>query len=131
MRILTADAQPVVRENGGHYRAFVERLAQTYWNAPVNWSVHGSVMAYVNQSAWAAACPFCPNHQVVEPGQPFFCVNCMMQGNGFLAMAVSFPPNRAEIEAILLKRRSPNTRNWLLGETADDLRRENWTHGEA
>src|SRR5215207_8414731 len=128
MKIKTANDQPLVRTMGG-YRTFVECLVGERWQQSVNWTTHGEVPAYVNRSAWAVNCPFCAGALAAEPGEPFFCPDCTMQGNGFMAMAVLWPDARGEIEALLVRRDDPNTRNWLTGETADDLARENAERG--
>ena len=49
-----------------------------------------------------------------------------LRGSG---LAVLWPDARVEIEALLVKRDDPNTRNWLIGETVDDLARENAERG--
>jgi len=42
---------------------------------------------------------------------------------------VYFPKEWEEIEHVLMKRGDPQTRNWLVSETLDDLRLENKEHG--
>jgi hypothetical protein len=128
MRIKTAQDQVIVKSMGG-YRAFVERLVGERWAMGVNWATQGEAPAYVNRSAWAVNCPFCAGALAAEPGEPFFCPDCAMQGNGFRAMAVLWPEARDEIEALLVRRDDPNTRNWLIGETVGDLARENAERG--
>jgi hypothetical protein len=130
VRIKTAN-ESVVVQRLGDYRAFVEYMVAGRWDARVNWTVSPRVTAraYVLRSAWVADCPTCAGNMVVEPGEPYFCPDCAMQGNGFQACAVVWPEQWAEIERLLLARPDPNTRNWLIGETLDDLARENAEHG--
>jgi len=127
MRIKSAKDQFSVQKAGG-YRQFVELHSARRWQTGVNWEVRGIVAAEIHRSAWVVSCPFCRNAQVAEFGEPFFCVDCVMQGNGFKAMGIIFPENIDKIERILLKRPDPNTRNWLLGETIEQLIAENIDH---
>lgn len=131
MQIRTASQQSSVIKAGG-YRRYVERLVRDLWPgaAPVNWETRGVVYAYVNRSSWAVNCPFCRDALVAQPGEPFYCRNCLMQANGGYAREVYFPDERAEIERILLLRANPDTRNWAPHETVDDLKAENLEHGE-
>lgn len=129
MKIRIAGDLQSVSDAGG-YRPYVERLVRQRWpGAGVTWAIQGTVHTYVNRSLWAVDCPFCAGAMPAQPDEPFFCPDCLMQGNGFKAMAVEWPDERAAIEALLVKRNDPNTRNWLVGETADDLARENAEHG--
>jgi hypothetical protein len=62
-----------------------------------------------------------------EDDQRFFCVEC---GNAAVEgkwIAVKWPKNRPEIEEIL-KVRPKDNQNWLIGETAAALRKENQEH---
>lgn len=74
-------------------------------------------------------CPFCAGAQVIEPGEPFCCVDCVMSGNEGYSMDVVYPEERAEIERILMLRPNPLNRNWLPHETIADLIAENLEHG--
>lgn len=131
MIIRTASQQAAVRRAGG-YRRFVEQCAAARWAgmACVNWEQRGEVRAYVARSSWRVDCPWCREAIVAEPGEGFFCPNCMMVANEGKAAAVVFPAEREEIERALLMRVDPETRNWLLHETVEDLLRENLEHGE-
>lgn len=130
MRILTANQQQAVIMAGG-YRKFVEREAFMRWHAHVNWQPQGAVRAEVCASSWRVKCPYCADALVAEPGEMFYCVNCCMQGNGGKAMKVIWPEPalRAGIEAVLLCRVAPETRNWLPHESLTELIRENLEHG--
>ena len=138
MIIRTASQQIPVQTHGG-YRSFVQHcldirwseaarrnsaLRHILWEAPA-----GEVKAEVARSDWRAGCPFCPSFIVAEPGEPFFCPDCAMQGNDFKPMTVVFPEARAEIEQILAARQDPMTRNWT-NETVTELQAENAAHGE-
>ena len=130
-KIRTARDSAAVRKHGGSYQKFVEQVAQSNWEAKIDWSINESVsvLAEVNNSSWIVACPFCSGAILHEPGAPFYCPQCMMEAINCKACYVVYPENRAEIEAILMMRDDPATRNWKAYETADDLRRENIEHG--
>ena len=128
-RIRTAKDMPIVQRFGGN-KGFVEGLVKQRWGADtvINWSTEGAVQAEINRSNWVVRCSLCNGAQVIEPGEPFFCVDCLMTLNNRQAMAIVMPEDRAKIEAILVKR-PPDNRNWLIGETVIDLELENIEHG--
>lgn len=130
--ILTANQQQVVRRTAnGDYRLWVKRTIEDRWPGQrVVWETRGHVVrAWVNRGDWVANCPHCPGSQIVEPGQPFYCIDCRMIGNEGYAQKIWFPGARRAIEAILSLRPNPMTRNYLMGETVDGLRAENIEHG--
>lgn len=131
MRINEANDLQNVRQHGG-YRAWVQKLLRLRWGwtKPLLWSEpKGETRAYVLRSNWVADCPHCNSTSVVQPGNVFYCPDCGMQGNALKPAALIMPAARADIEATLLKRPDPVTRNWLLTETVVDLQRENAEHG--
>lgn len=129
MKILTASEHYSVQKSGG-YRRFVEMTTTKRWStARVNWQTRGKVPAWIGRSFWRVDCPYCREAVVAEPGQPFFCPNCLMVSNGGMAMEVIFPPERADIERLLLLRPIPENRNWLPGESVGHLIIENIEHG--
>jgi len=130
-KIRRAGDQESVRQFGGNYRAFVAHVCKANWNGTPNWRLRGNAYADITNSAWRVVCPICDNPIIHEPGEPFFCPNCMMEGNDGFAMTVVYPENYAEIEAVLMKRPDPKTRNWLHAkkETVADLIKENEAHG--
>lgn len=81
----------------------------------------------VNAGRWLFDCPICRasgNHaaSLVTPGLPTgVCLTCGAE------FRMAFPPERGEIERILMLRPKPN-RNWD-GETPEELRAENRAHG--
>lgn len=92
-------------------------------------------VARVSGSCWIVDCPsgdggaeFVNFDELL-----FFCCGCRNEAWAHKPVRVKVPPSqqRARIEAVLLKRADPRTRNWLPGETLDDLKVENVTHGEA
>ena len=128
--IRTANDQPSVRAAGG-YRRFIAKLVAQRWRRQLpNWDVRGAVSAEIVRSSWRVSCPFCASATVAEPGEPFFCPDCMMAGNNGLAMLVIMPEEREQIERILNMRPVPETRNWLPHESVDDLIVENIEHGD-
>lgn len=115
----------------GGYRPFVERECLMRWNARPRWEVSGEPLrAWVCRSDWRADCDVCGDNLAVEPGEPFFCCNCLNAQNDGLARPVLWPDNRSEIESLLSRRVIPATRNWMITETIDDLRAEQLAHGE-
>jgi hypothetical protein len=71
---------------------------------------------------------------VVDPGQPdqgFFCFGCYNIIHTGLPRRVTYPVDevRGRVEALLLARPDPSTRNWLPSETVEDLAIENIAHG--
>lgn len=130
MQIRTATDHEIVRKSGG-YRAFVLRAARARWPRvqAVNWTAQGTVAAFVLRSNWVVQCPTCPEALLAEPGEPFWCPNCLNVSNGGQALTALFPEDRTEIERLLLLRPAPENRNWLAGETVAQLAAENAAHG--
>ena len=96
----------------------------------------GQVLAEINHGRWIANCPNpdCGGALVVTAADPIFlCTECGNETNDGKPFNVVLPPNRAAIEAELMKRpllaRKPKARNWKPGETVADLRRENRERG--
>lgn len=133
MIIRMAKEQAAVREANG-YRNFVRRQVEARWpaaNVPIFWErVQGvPAAAFVQDSSWVVGCPDCSEHIVAQVGEPLFCPNCCNVQNAGAPRPVIFPPNRGAIEAALLRRPVPATRNWLPGEPVEQLRAENAAHG--
>ena len=99
--------------------------------------------AYVNHDRWVADCdtPYCGEAQEVWarffiPDTPdnvtgrwvryrrmeFVCGNC---GKTYL---IGWPADKDLIDAALSRRVVPETRNWLPGETVEELEAENTAH---
>jgi hypothetical protein len=130
MKIKQANEQFAVLEFGG-YRNFITEMIRGRWQNTdlINWTPQGSVKAYVLRSNWVARCPTCRNVMFVQFGEPFYCCDCYMQFNDHHAMNVQYPKQVWEIEQILLMRPNPLNRNWLLGETLEDLISEQQAQG--
>jgi hypothetical protein len=130
--IFTAKQLDSVQRAGG-YRNYVRRQVTARWpgaSVPIWWDrATGDVTAQIIRTYWAVQCPACPEAMIVQPGEPFFCPNCLNAANQGLPLRVVFPPERAALEAVLLKRPVPQTRNWRPGETVEALRAENAAHG--
>lgn len=89
---------------------------------------HEPIKAIVNSGRWLARCPFCAGaERVFESNPVFLCMSCHNKGTAHIK--VEFPEERKEIEAILIKRPDPATRNWEPGETIEFLQQENIEHG--
>ena len=84
------------------YSAWLTKMHQIYQGEDppeVPASITTSVDAFVNAGRWLWECVACNNATVCEVGQSSICVECSTQG----WINVTFPSNRAEIEAELLK----------------------------
>ena len=114
------------------YRGWVERLTRQQWpGSRIDWSiVNGAVHAEIARSHWRACCPYCRGAILIEPNELFFDPDCGMQGNDFKPMAILWPERWKEIEAVLVKRSNPISRNWVFGETIEDLIQQNKDKGE-
>jgi hypothetical protein len=115
----------------GYRAAIVDIITRRYPNAKPNWETRGEVLAEVGNGCWRVRCPHCPGAQVISQGEPFFCVDCMMIPNEGYSMAVVWPENRRDIEAVLLARPLVGNMNFLPGrkETITTLQLENLEHG--
>lgn len=85
----------------------------------------------VNHGRWVIECPAagCGGSQVASfTDRRFLCHNCLNADVGGKWLRVDWPDNWAEIEAALVERPEPSTRNWL-GEPVEFLLHENERHG--
>lgn len=90
----------------------------------------GQVAAEVNAGRWIVRCPDCAGAQLAFENDPhFLCVDCGNQAIGGAWRPVSWPADRAEIEAVLLRRPDRETRSWRPDESVADLHRQNAEHG--
>lgn len=95
------------------------------------------IRARIYASSWIADCLFCANAMPVAITDPrFFCSNPRCQNGGIAAadgraIPVELPEPWAimKIEALLLLRPRPDTRNWARPEHISDLEQENANHG--
>ena len=78
--------------------------------------------AVVNAGRWTTRCPACRGGLIVSPADPV--VICPLCPSPWAT--VEFPPERAELEQLLLqlpgRRLGAPTRNWVPGQTPDDIR---------
>lgn len=87
--------------------------------------------AHISHSRLVALCPNCGGAEAVwrEGPHVMLCANC---GNADIQgrlRTVILPDNLNEIEQLLMQRSNPATRNWLSGETIEELEAENIGHG--
>lgn len=89
----------------------------------------GVVYAEANHGRWIAKCPRpdCTNALALDPGQTAFA--CVAQDGCGQTADVVWPPDPDAIETLLMLRPVPGTRNWLPGETLEQLLEENAAHG--
>ena len=84
--------------------------------------------ARVNHNRWLVDCP-CGAGAAVDLGADPPVARCYE--DGVVHVRVVLPPDRAALEAALLRRPLAATRNWHLNETVADLAAENAAHGVA
>jgi hypothetical protein len=90
---------------------------------------HAGKLAYaeVRQGQWLVSCPYCPGAQYAsKTDHRFFCDECGNNGDGW--STVVWPDVADEIESIVGRRPDRNTRDWLVGETVEQLQDENDAH---
>lgn len=86
--------------------------------------------ARVDANRWIVDCPDCGSAEFAFVADArFLCTNCLNATVGGACRPVAFPRNRQAIEAALLLRPVPRTRDWRPGETVAQLRRENRDNG--
>lgn len=92
-------------------------------------AVPGVAYAEANWGRWVARCPrpWCANAMQLDAGQRMF--SCLGFGGCGYRTDIIWPPDPLMIEAILEMRPVPRTRNWLPGESLEDLIAENAAHG--
>ena len=112
-----------------HPGTLTEFLLKYVTTLPTQTAVTG-IPVEVNHSRWVVNCPFCASAQLASEADPkFFCVACKNAGVGGKWLPVVWPGNRQALEALLAVRPDERTRNWKVGETAQDLARENALRG--
>jgi hypothetical protein len=130
-RIVTYEDWDSWVDKGFGYRAFLEFS----WKGPLppdSQIQPGSINAYINEGRWIADCyAGCGGALLVTPADPwFFCCEC---GSGWYQIVFPGKITRTKIEAELMKRPTiggvPRTRNWIVGETVDQLKVQNLEHG--
>jgi hypothetical protein len=90
-------------------------------------------VARVSGSCWIADCPSGDGGaEFVNFDEPlFFCCRCRNAAWDHKPLQIKVPTvqKRAAIEAVLLNRDDPDTRNWVPGEDVADLKVENLIRG--
>jgi hypothetical protein len=88
-------------------------------------AIPGMVYARVYCGVWIVDCHVCRSALAVPVGTTAAeCWDC-----GELLTPIAWPPDPGGIELLLSHRRVRHTRNWLPGETLEDLLAENAEHG--
>jgi hypothetical protein len=92
------------------------------------WAVPHAV-AYANHGRWVADCPrpWCTNAMQVWPGDEIF--RCSGPDACGIVADLRWPADPAAIEVLLSARPLARNRNWLAGETLEQLVLENGAHG--
>lgn len=83
------------------------------------------VLAYITLGIWRMRC-VCGEAPSTHPDWRLACC----AGCGAIYANVVFPSDRAELEAVLLKRPRVRDRNWLAGWSVADLVAQNVAHGD-
>ena len=127
-----SDYKLFVREHG--YRMWVHKvLRDRGYDLDIPWGApRGKVQAYIHNDAWVAYCPdiTCTGIIIVDEEDPvMFCVDCHNALNNKHPYSIEFK-NKNEVEHLMSLRKNPRTRNWLPGETIEDLMLEQERHGE-
>ena len=91
----------------------------------------GTAVMMISGGAWVVKCPDpnCNGAGLAREDGLFYCVSCYNVSVGHKYLRSTFPPNRQEIEAELVRRPYMNRRNWLPSESVADLQAENLAHG--
>lgn len=94
--------------------------------------VHATMRLYarVNHNRWIVDCPTCKNAEFLWPDERLFM--CQICWNGTFNgqwVSVEVPQQKNIIEQILKTRPAPQNRNWEIGESVQELRRQNRDHG--
>ena len=86
-----------------------------------------TVMAYINEGRWIVDCPTGDGNAlcVSAKDQLFWCSLCGNSTTRGQWLGIEFPPEKTEIERILLLRPMISNRNWRWPETVADLTQEN------
>lgn len=93
-------------------------LAAAPWDAP------DGQAAFIYGGKWIVSCP-CGEIPIASPDwDEARCFQC-----GAIYRALTWPTDRAAIEAVLLARPTAATRTWLPHETVADLEAQNAAHG--
>lgn len=113
-----------------------------------NEAADSPVYARIYRGHWIADCDVCGGAMFVDPSDPvFFCLECFNRRENGRVRPVIFPDDRQEIERAILERPVNDyagvtdseragrafyaaggqtfTRDWIPGETAEDIRRQN------
>lgn len=89
-----------------------------------------TVQAEVNHGRWIVRCPWCNGAEGADRADRYFyCLGCQNVLAGGKRVPVRFPSAANELETLLARRPGEASRNWLPGQTLDEIRAENLEHG--
>ncbi len=114
-------------------RAYPDPLRRPRLGAAAH-PLHRFIPAEINHGRWIVNCPEpgCRGASLADPARPIFmCPSCWNATHGHYWLQVEFPTEREAIEAELLARPLAANRNWVPGESVEQLRRDNAAHGHA
>lgn len=111
-----------------HLRSAAERGVAHHWGPfralGLPQGIADSPKAYVmvNGGRWIVPCPFCASAEYAsKQDHRFFCTDCGNIDVGGQWLHVIWPENWQAIEQALFRRPKMVYRNWLQGESLDDL----------
>lgn len=88
-----------------------------------------TVMPIINHGRWLIPCPWCYSASAASrDDHRFYCIECRSAGAQGKWVKVIWPDSKDEIEALLIMRPDPRTRNWQPPETVAQLLAENESH---
>lgn len=118
-------------DHAKNYEAYIQKHVKIRYKvaSPIDWNnpVGNPAHAYILRGSWVVGCE-CGECVYYEPPKAFFCPNCLNGENQHRPRPVIIPAERSQIEVLLLNRPNPNNRNWLVGETVEQLQAENSDH---
>lgn len=89
-------------------------------------ATEATARVHVNHGRLLVACPWCPSVEYAwVDDRRFICSACLNRAVGGHPIAVEWPEDFDQIEAVLLQRANPLERNWEPGEPVNKLETEN------
>jgi hypothetical protein len=126
-----ADLEDLATNPDGMYRHLATRLGVDL--PPTSEVAPGAPLPVeMNANRWIAKCPDCNGAEFVWFNQPLFmCASCWNGSVGGKWRRLRLPTEEEEeaVEGVLAARPALENRNWVPGESIEDLENENEEHG--
>lgn len=127
LRRLQANIARTLQEQGFVAKGLLEVLSINLREQPDN--SEAPLPAFVTGGNWYVKCPDCAGCEFVDPVDlVMMCCACWNAAVDHRFRRVVMPDEQVAIEALLLQRPEVATRGWAVGQTTEDLRRENAEH---